>query len=169
MTPHGTVSKKLQQQPYDRNWQTASKVQERRMWVRTTRQHTVDLNASRMPAEGASAQPSVPQFLQTTSIFTSNTSESCVGSHTTHKKVWQRLKFLNQEDEHENLIVAELNLRIVVNKVKLPCINKLSTGRIREGLCKDNISKDPFSQCELYNEFASRSKWSTWLQRQECN
>ena len=88
-----------------------------------------------MLAEGAYAQPSVPQFLQTTSIFTSNTSESCVGSHRTHKKVWQKsLKFLNQEGEDENLTVAELNLRIVVNKVKLPCINKHSTGRIREGL-----------------------------------
>ena len=109
-------------------------------------------------------------FLQTTSIFTSNTSEFRVGSHRTHKKVWQKShKFLNQEGEHENLIVAELNLRTVVNKVKFPCINKHSTGRIREGLCKDNTSKDPFSQCELYMEHAYRSKLSTWLQRQEFN
>ena len=31
--------------------------------------------------------------------------------------------------------------------------------------CKDNTSKDPFSQCELFKEFAYRSKLSKWLQR----
>ena len=33
--------------------------------------------------------------------------------------------------------------------------------------CKDNTSRDPFSQCELYKEFAYRSKLSKWFQRQE--
>ena len=33
--------------------------------------------------------------------------------------------------------------------------------------CKDNTSKDPFSQCELYKEVAYRSKLSKRLQRQE--
>ena len=102
--------------------------------------------------------------------FSRATRANFASAHRTHKKVWQKsLKFLNQDGEHENLIVAELNLRIVVNKVKFPFINKHSTGRIREGLCKDNTSKDPFSQCELYKEFAYRSKLSTWLQRQEFN
>ena len=36
-------------------------------------------------------------------------------------------------------------------------------------ICKDNTSKDPFSQCELYKEFAYSSKLSKWLQRQEFN
>ena len=35
--------------------------------------------------------------------------------------------------------------------------------------CKDNTSKDPFSQCELYKEFAYKSKLSKWLQRQQLN
>ena len=37
------------------------------------------------------------------------------------------------------------------------------------GLCKDNTSKHPFLRCELYKEFAYRSKLSKWLQRQEFN
>ena len=98
------------------------------------------------------------------SVFANN-----VHFHEQHERILRGLTHNSQEGEHENLIVAELTLRIVVNKVKLPCINKLSTGRIREGLCKDNTSKDPFSQCELYKEFAYRSKLSTWLQRQELN
>ena len=36
-----------------------------------------------------------------------------------------------------------------------------------KAVCKDNTSKDPFSQCELYKEFAYRSKLSKWLQRQD--
>ena len=37
------------------------------------------------------------------------------------------------------------------------------------GGCKDNTSKDPFSQCELYKEFAYKSKLNKCLQRQEFN
>ena len=39
--------------------------------------------------------------------------------------------------------------------------------RVERCYCKDNTWKDPFSQCELYKEFAYRSKLSEWPLRQE--
>ena len=42
-------------------------------------------------------------------------------------------------------------------------------GLLQPTECKDNTSKDPFSQCALYMEFAYRSKLSNWSQRQEFN